>query len=81
VTICANVTLAGLSYGVHTVTVFAWYVAGNAGASETVYFSVEETDPFPTMIVIAPVASVAVLGVGLAVYFKRRKHQAGTVEV
>ena len=81
VTISGNVTLADLSYGMHTVTVFAWDVAGNAGASETVYFSVEEPEPFPTMIVIAPVASVAVLGVGLAVYFKRRKRKAGLVEL
>lgn len=33
-----------------------------------------EPEPFPTIIVIAPIVSVAVVGVGLLVYFKKRKH-------
>jgi nitrous oxidase accessory protein len=31
-------------------------------------------EPFPTIIVIASIVSVAVVGVGLLVYFKKRKH-------
>jgi hypothetical protein len=52
---------------------------GNTGVSETVYFSVEV--PFPTTMVIVPAALVAVLGVGLLVYLKGRKHKAGMVEL
>jgi parallel beta-helix repeat protein len=40
-----------------------------------------QTKPFTTTMLIAPIASVAVLGVGLAAYFKRRKHKAGMVEL
>ena len=46
---------------------------GNLGASETVYFSVDE--PFPTALVVAPIESVAVISVGLLVYFKKRNHK------
>lgn len=66
-----NATLSGLVEGSHTLTVYAWDLAGNVGASETVFFSVEV--PFSTTMVIAPVVSVAVVGVGLLVYFKKRK--------
>jgi hypothetical protein len=41
------------------------------GSSETIVFNIE---PFPTTIVIASVITVAVVGVGLLVYFKKRKH-------
>jgi hypothetical protein len=74
-----NTTLAGLPNGEHCLTVYATDIVGNTGVSETVYFSVEV--PFPTTMVIVPAASVAVLGVGLLVYFKRRKHKAGMVEL
>jgi hypothetical protein len=74
VTLAGNATLAGLSCGVHNVTVFAWDAAGNAGASETVFITITEPpESFPTTLVIAPVASVAVVGVGLTVYFRKRK--------
>jgi hypothetical protein len=75
VTINGNTTLPQLSYGAHNVIVYATDVAGNTGASETIYFSVaEETKPFPTELAITAFgASVAVVGVGLLVYFKRRK--------
>jgi hypothetical protein len=73
-TITGNATLTGLAGGGHNVTLYATDVVGNTGVSETVFFNVEEpTKPFPTTLVIAPVASMAVLGVGLAVYFKKRK--------
>jgi hypothetical protein len=71
VTIMENTTLSGLSNGVHNVTVYAWDAAGYVGASETVFFNIEV--PFPTTTVIAPIASVAIIGSGLLVYFKKRK--------
>lgn len=75
VTITGNATLTGLSGGGHNVTVYATDNVGNTGVSETVDFSVEV--PFATTMVIAPAAFVAVLGVGLAVYFRKRKNGVG----
>jgi hypothetical protein len=72
VTIAGNTTLTGLSNGEHYITVYYTDIAGNVGASETSYFNVEVS--FPTALVVAAsVASVAVISVGLLVYFKKRK--------
>jgi N-acetylneuraminic acid mutarotase len=72
VTVTGNTTLTGLQNGLHKLTVYANDTLGNMGTSETVYFSVEV--PFPITLVIAPIASVAIVGVGLIVYLKKRKH-------
>ena len=69
-TISGNTTLNGLSTGEHYVTVYATDLAGHVGVSEII-FNVAE--PFPTTMVIAPVASVAFVGVGLMVYLKRKR--------
>lgn len=74
VTIAGNLTLIGLSSGLHNVTVYAKDSFGNMGASETVYFIVEVPEPFPTTLVAFSIVSVAVVTVGLLVYFKKRKH-------
>jgi hypothetical protein len=75
VTVAGNTTLAGLSVGVHNVTVYAVDEAGNVGASETIYFNVELSEPFPTALVAtASVTSAAVIGTGLLVCFKKRKN-------
>lgn len=69
-----NITLTGLTNGVHNVTLYSWDVAGNVGASETAYFSVEVA--FPTALVaVASVISLVLVGIGLLVYFRKRKHQ------
>ena len=75
VTIDGNTTLTGLSNGVHNVTVYAWDAAGNTGASETICFTIaKEPEHFPTAIVAtASGASVAVIGIGGLVYFRKRK--------
>jgi hypothetical protein len=73
VTFAGNTTLTELANGDHNVTVYAKDEAGNVGASETVWFSVAE--PFPVVLVTAAsVATVAVVGAGLMVYFKKHKH-------
>lgn len=72
VTFAGNSTLTGLLDGEHSITVYASDIAGNIGASETIYFSVKVSSP--TTLVLASVASVGVVGTGLLVYFKRRKH-------
>jgi len=72
VTITGNTTLIGLSNGEHNVTVFATDEAGNTGASEIVYFSVEV--PFPTTLVATSVITVTAISIALLIYFKKRKH-------
>jgi hypothetical protein len=72
-TIGGNTTLAGLNNGEHSLTVYAEDNAGNIGASETVYFSVEVPAPSSTTVAVASGALIAVVGICLRVYFKRRK--------
>lgn len=76
VTIAGNTTITGLSNRVHNVTVYAQDIAGNTGASETLYFSVSQPPPesFPTTLVAASTASAAVVGIGILVYFKKHNH-------
>ncbi|MBN1358603.1 hypothetical protein JW988_07535, partial [Candidatus Bathyarchaeota archaeon] len=62
VTVSGNLTLTGLSGGMHNVTVYANDTYGNMGASETIFFTIE---PFPTALVIASVITVTVVGIGL----------------
>ena len=69
VAVLGNTTLTGLSNGEHSLTVYANDAAGNAGASETIIFSVEKS--FPTEILIATVAILASAIVGLLVFYKR----------
>jgi len=71
-TVSGNTTLNGLANGDYALTVYAKDEAGNVGASETILFTVDV--PFPTTLVIASVITVAIVGVGLLVYFKKRKH-------
>jgi hypothetical protein len=70
VTTFGNTTLTGLSSGEHSVTLYVWDEARNVGASETITFIIES---FP-MILIAIVASAAVICFGLLVKFKRKSH-------
>jgi hypothetical protein len=73
VTVTGNSTFSKLASGSHTLTVYANDTSGNMGASETIYFTVAET--FPTALVAtASGVSVAAIGLGLLVYFKKRKH-------
>jgi parallel beta-helix repeat protein len=76
--ITGNTTLNGLSYDSHNLTVYAIDKTGNKGASETITFLItEETEPepFPTALVaVASITSITVIGIGLLVYFKKRKH-------
>jgi hypothetical protein len=71
VTITGNTTLSGLSNGLHNVTVYARDEFENTGASETISFSIDV--PFPATLVITSAAAVAIVGLVLLVYFKKRK--------
>jgi N-acetylneuraminic acid mutarotase len=73
VTVTGNTSLTGLSAALHNVTVYAKDEFGNTGTSETIIFNVAE-EPFPIVpVATASVAVVTVVGVGLLVYFKKRK--------
>jgi N-acetylneuraminic acid mutarotase len=75
ITVLGNVSLSNLSNGLHNVTVYANDTFGNMGTSETIYFSVEASEPFPTVLIaIATIGLVAGVGAGLLVFFKKRKH-------
>jgi parallel beta-helix repeat protein len=75
VTVTGNCTIANVTNDVHSITVYANDTYGNMGASLTVTFTVAKPEPFPTALVAtASGLSVAVIGLGLLVYFKKRKH-------
>jgi hypothetical protein len=75
VTVSENVTLGKLSSGLHNVTVYAKDVFGYVGVSETIFFTIVESEPFPTALVAtASVLSVAIIGIILLVYLRKRKH-------
>jgi hypothetical protein len=70
--VSGNTTLTGLANGDYALTVYAKDEAGNVGASETILFTVDV--PFPTTLVMVSVITVAIIGVGLLVYFNKRKN-------
>lgn len=73
VTIAGNTTLTGIAAGVHSLTVFANDTAGNMRACETINFTVtQKTEPSSTIISVASIVTVAVVGASLLVYFKKR---------
>lgn len=79
VTVMGNVTLTDISNGWHNITIYAKDEFGNIGRSETVTFSITSV-PFPTApVAVASAASVALAGLGVLVYFRKRKRQVLTV--
>jgi hypothetical protein len=86
ITIAGNTTLTGLSYGLHSVTVYANDTIGREGNSETIYFSIEQrieetvaeqSEPFPSALVATASAILVVAaGLGLLAHFNKRKHEA-----
>jgi N-acetylneuraminic acid mutarotase len=75
ITITGNTTLAGLTSGMHNVTVYTKDEFENTGTSETITFTVAKPEPFPTTLVAAASgASAAIIGIGLLIYFKKRNH-------
>jgi len=73
-TITGNTTLSGLSDGSHSLIVYAKDTAGNTGASEVIYFTIEtkKAEPFP-MWIVAAIVIIAVAGAALPVYFAKIK--------
>ncbi len=73
VTITGNVTLTDLSNGLHNVTFYAEDTFGNIGKSETITFTVEKPEPFPTVAVVAISVIAVIVVTGTLVYFKKVK--------
>ena len=71
--IAGNATLGELPNGSHNLTVYVTDQSGNTGFSETIYFTVDVPEPFPTTLIVASVITVAVYSIGLLVYFKKRQ--------
>jgi parallel beta-helix repeat protein len=74
ITITGNSTITELTNGLHNITISAKDTFGNEGASETLFFSVQVSEPFPVVPFVAAIVVVAVVAVGILVYFKKRKH-------
>jgi hypothetical protein len=75
VTVSGNSTIAGLPNGLHNVTVYARDEFENTGVSETISFNVDA--PFPVVpVAAASVAAIVAVGMGLLVYFKKRRREA-----
>jgi hypothetical protein len=66
--------LAALPEGSHSVVVYANDTAGNVGASETIYFSIQ---PFPIILVVAVTVVIVIVGAALIVYFTKAKKTKG----
>ena len=75
VTITANITLTDLSYGSHTITIYATDLAGNT-ANSTIHFNVQE--PLPTAWTATVIALIAVSGGAFIFYRKNKKSQQKT---
>lgn len=73
-TIVGNTTLAGLSSGSHSITVYSNDTFGNVGASETITFTVAIPIPNVIIVAVAGALAVVVLGAGIIIYLKKRKH-------
>jgi hypothetical protein len=72
ITVNGNTMLSGLSYGSHSIVVYANDTVGNVGSSNTIYFSV--TKPFLTATLIAAlIVLIAVISICLLIYFKKHK--------
>ncbi len=74
VPVAGNFTLTDLPVGSHNLTVCAYDVGDNIGASDTITFTIAE--PFPTLWVGAvAIASATVVGLGLLVFLKKRREE------
>ncbi len=68
-----NTTLTGLSNGLHNVTVYAWNLDGNVGASETAFFFVQVSESFPIVPIVGAGSLVSVAAVCVGVFWLRKR--------
>jgi hypothetical protein len=79
-TIPGNYTFRGLPAGLHNVSVYAWDSAGNAGASETLNFTIAiaqepeaQSEPSLVLPVAASATSIGMVAAAGWVYLKKRR--------
>jgi N-acetylneuraminic acid mutarotase len=72
VTVTGNVTLSGLSNGVHNMTVYVKDEFGNTGVSETVWFNIEVSTPPTALVAVAVGMVIAIFGFGFVFYLEKR---------
>ena len=70
--------LGNLTDGEHSVVFYATDEAGNVGASKTIYFTVDTPKPFPTNLVLASVAVIVIVGLGIFTYSKYANHKTSS---
>jgi hypothetical protein len=84
-TLWGQAVLANMSYGRHSLTVYAMDSDGKVAALKTITFNIiseqepqvlESSEPFPAIWVMAAAVSVAVFGVGFFIYLKRNRHKS-----
>jgi len=77
VTFTGSAVLPELPDGLHNITVHAEYGYNpydiHRESESSVYFTIDTTPPFPTTLVIASVAAIAAVSVGLLVFFRKRR--------
>ena len=74
VTIKGNTTLSELPDGLHNITMYARDTFENTGGSETISFTIDVPEPFPTTLVtVASATTIIVVSGGLIIYFKKRR--------
>lgn len=74
VTVAENTTLCELSQGLHNLIVLAKDAAGNIGASEMIYFTIEtQQDETFQILIVAAIVTLAVVVAVLLVYFAKIK--------
>jgi hypothetical protein len=75
-TMMGNMTLTGLARGAHSVTLYVADLAGNAVASETLFFSVNLPESFPVVAVAAGSAVAVAVVVAILLIYRRRWREA-----
>jgi hypothetical protein len=74
-TITDSLTLTGLKEGAHNVTLYAADLAGNVAEPKTLLFNVDLPESFPVVqVATVPAIAIVLVGAGLIIYFKKRKH-------
>jgi hypothetical protein len=80
ITVNSNITLTGLSNGLHNATIYANDTFGNVGASQTIGFTISNSETFPIVLIVAVTTAILVVAIaGLLVYFKKRKIKRGAI--
>lgn len=73
VTIPGNSTIADLTNGLHTLTVYANSTFGSVGASETINFTIAKPEPFPILTIAAIGVAVIVLAIVSITFLRKQR--------